>query len=147
MKRYILKRILLVIPVLIGITIITFAIIHLTPGGFTKVTMQMDAKASPDSIQRLKELYGLDQPGYIQYFNWLKRFVRLDFGRSFIDNRPVLEKIGERLPATLLLNVCALITIYVIALVIGVIAALRRNKPFDKVTTAVTFAGYAIPDF
>jgi len=147
MKRYILKRLLLIIPVLFGITIITFAIIHITPGSFTAVNMQMDPHASPDSIARLKALYGLDKPAHIQYWEWLKRFARLDFGRSFIDNRPVIDKIGERLPATILLNVCALMVIYFISLITGIYAALKRNRAFDKITTGITFAGYSIPDF
>ena len=147
MKGYITKRILLIIPVLLGITILTFAIMHLAPGEFTKTTMRMETKASPGAVNKLRELYGLDKPVHIQYLSWLKRVFTLDFGRSFIDGRPVLEKIGERLPATILLNVCAIGVIYTLSLLIGVFAALRRNRGFDKATTVITFAGYSIPDF
>ncbi|MFP4467029.1 MAG: ABC transporter permease [Candidatus Goldiibacteriota bacterium] len=147
MKRYILKRSLLIIPVLFGITVITFLIMHLTPGSYTSVNMQMDIRTSPDSIERLKSLYGLDRPVHIQYMGWLRRVVMLDFGQSFIDNRSVMKKIGERLPATILLNICALAVIYLFSFIIGIYAALKRNGPFDKAATIGTFAGYSIPDF
>ncbi len=147
MKKYILKRLLLIVPVLIGITIITFVIIHLTPGGFTVANMQMNTKVSPDSIARLKILYGLDKPIPIQYIEWFSRFVRFDFGVSFIDNRPVMDKILERLPATLLLNLCALVLIFIPGIVIGITSALRSNGTFDKTITVFTFIGYSVPAF
>jgi peptide/nickel transport system permease protein len=147
MKKYILKRVLLMIPVLFGITVITFAIIHLTPGGFTKANMQMDTRISPDSINKLKALYGLDQPVHVQYVKWLSRFVRLDFGESFIDNRPVLDKVMERLPATLLLNITAMIIIFFFGILIGVTSALKRNSFYDKTMTFLTFIGYSMPAF
>lgn len=147
MKQYILKRLLLIIPVLFGITIITFAIIHLTPGGFTKANMQMDTRVSPDSLNRLKSLYGLDKPLYEQYLQWLSRFVRLDFGESFIDNRKVLDKVLERLPATLLLNITALAIIFFFGIIIGVTSALKRNSLYDKIMTLLTFTGYSMPSF
>ncbi len=147
MKNYIIKRLLLIIPILLGITIITFSIIHLTPGGFTTVNLQMDIRTSPDSIARLKSLYGLDRPLHIQYLNWLKRFVFFDFGNSFLDGRPVLKKVAERLPATLLLNISALILEFFIAIIIGVTSALKRNSFYDKSMTVITFIGYSIPSF
>ncbi len=147
MRGYIAKRFLLVLPVLLGVTILTFSIMHLAPGEYTKTTMRMETKASPDSARKLRQLYGLDRPLHIQYLSWLKRMLTLDFGRSFIDNRPVMDKIGERIPATVLLNVCAIGVIYTLSLLIGVFAALRRNKGFDRATTVITFAGYSVPDF
>lgn len=147
MKKYILKRLFLMIPVLFGITLITFAIIHLTPGGFTKANMQMDTRISPDSINKLKALYGLDQPLHIQYVNWLARFIRLDFGESFIDNRKVLDKVLERLPATLLLNFAAMAIIFFFGIMIGVTSALNRNSFYDKTMIFLTFVGYSMPAF
>jgi peptide/nickel transport system permease protein len=147
MKQYILKRLLLIIPVLFGITIITFAIIHLTPGGFTKVNMQMDTRVSPESLNRLKTLYGLDKPIPVQYIEWLKRFARLDFGESFIDNRKVMDKVLERLPATLLLNITAMALIFFLGIIIGVTSALKRNSIYDKTMTMLTFVGYSMPTF
>ena len=75
MKSYIFKRLLLSIPILLGITIITFGIIHITPGGPTVIQSQMNVKVSPDSIERLKALYDLDKPIHIQYIKWVKRLV------------------------------------------------------------------------
>ncbi len=147
MKKYIFKRLLLIIPVLFGITIITFAIIHLTPGGFTKTNMAMDTRVSPESLNHLKSLYGLDKPIPVQYFEWLKRFMRLDFGESFIDNRPVMNKVLERLPATLLLNLTAMAIIFFLGIVIGVTSALKRNSFYDKSMTVLTFLGYSMPAF
>jgi peptide/nickel transport system permease protein len=147
MKGYILRRLLLMIPVLFGITIITFLIIHLTPGGFVRATMEMNVKVSPDSMEHLKTLYGLDKPLHVQYFNWLSRLVRLDFGDSFMDNRPVLDKVLERLPATLLLNITSLAVIFILGIIIGVTSALKRNSVYDRVVTFVTFTGYSVPAF
>jgi len=111
MTRYLLRRFLLSIPILLGITLITFAIVHLTPGGFSAVQMEMNPKISPDSLARLKELYGLNQPWPQQYAHWVVRLSRLDFGRSFLDQRPVLDKIADRLPATLLLSGLSMLVI------------------------------------
>ena len=147
MKQYILKRLLLIIPVLFGITIITFAIIHLTPGGFVRANMEMNIKVSPDSMERLKVLYGLDKPLYEQYFRWLLRFARFDFGDSFIDNRPVIDKVLERLPATLLLNIVSLGVIFFLGIIIGVTSALKRNSLYDRFMTLFTFIGYSVPTF
>jgi len=147
MKRYILKRLFLLIPILFGITIITFFIIHLTPGGFTTVNMQMDIRTSPDSIARLKSLYGLDKPIHIRYLDWLKRFIFFDFGNSFLDGRQVIKKVLERLPATLLLNISALVLEFLFGIIIGVTCAVKRNSIYDTGMTFFTFLGYSIPAF
>jgi peptide/nickel transport system permease protein len=98
--------------------------------------------------QLLVETYGLDKPLHVQYWNWVKRLVRLDFGRSFSpDARPVLQKIGERLPVTLLLNIVELAIIVALAIPIGVLSATRQYSTFDKITTVFVFVGFATPDF
>lgn len=147
MKKYILKRLLLSIPVLLGITIITFAVIHLTPGGFTAVNMQMDPRVSPDSVERMKQLYGLNDPIHVRYFNWISRLIVLDFGESFIDQRPVISMIAERLPATLLLNITSLFLVFILGTLAGVYCAVHRGKKADKIITAVSFAVYSVPSF
>ncbi len=147
MIRFILRRLLLSLPILLGITIITFGIIHLTPGGFTSVHMDMNPNVSPDSIARLQALYGLDQPVTIQYAKWLGRLGRLDFGRSFLDQRPVMDKILERLPATLLLSGLSLLLIFGLAIPLGVYAAMHHNQRSDRVLTVATFVGYSVPTF
>ena len=147
MTRYLLRRLLLSLPILFGITLITFAIIHLTPGGFSAVQMEMNPKISPDSLARLKELYGLDKPWPQQYAQWVGRLARLDFGRSFLDQRPVMSKIADRLPATLLLSGLSLIVIFLLAVPLGVFSALRPNSRLDHTITVVTFIGYSLPAF
>ena len=147
MGKYVLKRLLLIFPVLIGITHITFAIIHLTPGGYTSVNMQMNIKVSPDSVARLKTLYGLDKPLHTQYLDWVSRVLRFDFGTSFIDQRPVMDKIYERLPATLLLNLISLVLIFIVGIGIGVASAVKNGGTFDKVMSVITFIGYSLPSF
>jgi peptide/nickel transport system permease protein len=147
MKRYLIKRMILMIPVILGITVITFIIIHLTPGGFVKTNMEMNVKVSPGAMEHLKALYGLDKPLYAQYLDWLSRLARLDFGDSFIDNRPVIDKVLERLPATLLLNITSIFVIFILGTIIGVTGALRRNSVYDRIMTFVTFTGYSVPAF
>ena len=147
MKRYLIKRMILMIPGILGITVITFIIIHLTPGGFVKTNMEMNVKVSPGAMEHLKALYGLDKPLYAQYLDWLSRLARLDFGDSFIDNRPVIDKVLERLPATLLLNITSIFVIFILGTIIGVTGALRRNSVYDRIMTFVTFTGYSVPAF
>jgi len=146
---YALRRILFAIPLLLGITFLSFAIIHLAPGEPTDL-MAGDPRleASAQARQLLREMYGLDKPIHVQYWSWLTRLVRLDFGRSFSpDGRPVLVKIAERLPVTLLLNIVELLIIIALAVPIGVLSATRQYSLFDKVTTVFVFIGFATPDF
>ncbi len=146
---YALRRLVLAIPLLLGITFISFAVIHLVPG--EPVDLQagdLNAKSSAQVRQLLREMYGLDQPIAIQYWNWLGRLARLDFGRSFApDGRPVLHKIGERLPVTLMLNIAELSIIVALAIPIGMASATQQYSLFDKVTTVFVFVGFATPDF
>ena len=147
MINYIFKRIIFMIPLLIGITLVTFGVMHLTPGKPTDAMTDMNAKVSVEAKQRLITLYGLDKPWYVQYGNWLKRFAKLDFGQSFKDGRPALEKIGERLPATLLLNILSLLLILCAAIPIGVFSAVKRNSVFDRIMTVLVFIGFSVPTF
>lgn len=148
MLRYIMRRLVMMIPLLIGITLISFLVIHLAPGEPTDMQTQMNPQASPDLQARLQKQYGLDKPLHEQYLLWIGRLVRLDFGDSFSqDNRPVLDKIAERLPVTILLNVLSLLIILVVALPIGIISAVRRNSFFDRSTTVLVFVGFATPSF
>jgi len=144
---YFIRRIFLLLPVLLGITVITFGVMHLAPGKPTDAMTDMNARVSAQSKARLVELYGFNRPWYVQYGGWLKRFVRLDFGNSFRDGRPALSKIAERLPATLVLNFVSLGLILVIAVPIGVYSALHRNRLFDRAMTVVVFIGFSVPTF
>jgi peptide/nickel transport system permease protein len=149
MLLYALRRVLLAIPLLIGITFVSFVVIHLAPG--EPVGMNPDDRATEldrQTWELLRKEYGLDQPVAVQYWRWLVRIVRLDFGRSFTpDSRPVLQKIGERLPVTLLLNIVEMLIIVGLAVPIGVLSATRQYSAFDKITTVFVFVGFATPDF
>lgn len=147
MSTYILRRLLGIIPLLFGITLISFSIIHLAPGKPTTIEQSLNPKVSPEVREKLTKLYGLDKPLYLQYAGWLNKLVRLDFGRSFIDGRPVLEKIFERLPVTLTINILSLILVLLIALPLGIKSAVNPGSLFDKVSTAFVFTAFAMPAF
>ena len=148
MWLYILKRLGLMLPMLLGITLISFTVIHLAPGTPTDMQTTLNPKASLEAQKRLRELYGLDKPLMVQYGDWLTRLVRLDFGRSFSpDRRPVWDKIKERIGITLGLNFMSLIIILGVSIPIGVIAAYRAHSWFDQATTLFVFFGFAMPTF
>lgn len=147
MIRYIAKRLLGVVPVFFGITLISFFVIHLAPGKPTDIQTSLNPKVSYEARLRLEKLYGLDKPLTVQYLNWLRRFLVLDFGRSYIDDRPVAEKIAERIPVTLLINVLSLILILAVGIPLGILSAVKRNSFVDRVTTIFTFIGFSTPEF
>jgi peptide/nickel transport system permease protein len=148
MWLYILKRLGVMIPMLLGITLISFTVIHLAPGSPTDMQTTLNPKASLEAQKRLQELYGLDKPLRVQYWDWLNRIVRLDFGRSFSpDRRPVWDKIKERIGITLGLNLMSLIIILAVSIPLGVLAAYRAHSWFDKGTTLFVFFGFAMPGF
>ena len=135
------------VPVLLGITLISFAVIHLAPGKPTDLMLQLNPKVDFEAREKLDRIYGLDKPLPVQYFNWLKRLARFDFGRSFADARPVSEKILERLPVTVLINVLAIAVIFLFSIPIGIKSAVKRGSSFDRITTVLVFMGFAIPSF
>lgn len=146
MISYIIKRIIYFIPLLIGITLISFFIIHLAPGKPASL-QDFNPKISLEVRDRMMHLYGLDKPLYVQYFEWVKRIVKFDFGRSFVDNRLVKDKILERLPVTLLIEILSLIFILLISIPIGVMSAVWKDSIFDKISTIFVFIGFAVPTF
>ncbi len=148
MLRYTAKRLLFMIPLLIGITIICFTVIHLAPGSPTDMQTNLNPKASLEAKERLRSLYNLDKPLHEQYFLWLKKLAVLDLGNSFSpDRRPVLDKIAERLPITIAINVLSMILIMLVAIPIGVLSAVRQDSFFDKATSVFVFVGFAVPTF
>lgn len=148
MLKYTFKRLLMMFPALLGITIVSFAVMHLAPGKPTDMMTDLNPQVTLEAKQRLIELYGLDRPIHEQYFDWLTRLAKLDFGRSFSpDRRPVLDKIMERLPVTLALNLASLAIILLIALPVGVISAVRAGGLFDRFFTVIFFIGFAAPSF
>ncbi len=136
------------IPLLIGITIVSFLVINLAPGSPISVQTDMNPKMTAEARERLRAFYGLDKPLHIQYYNWIKHLATFDLGRSLsTDNRPVIDKIKERLPITISINALALLLIMLVALPLGVLSAVYHNTLFDRLTTVFVFIGFAIPSF
>lgn len=154
MAIYLLKRILLIVPTFLGITLITFLIIQLAPGSPVSLKLQQFGgegiraeSVSHEVIEQTRRLYGLDQPVGRRYLLWLKRVVTLDFGSSYKDHRPVWDKIREALPVTLFLNILSILLIYVISIPVGVFSALYPGSRLERTTTLVLFFLYSLPSF
>jgi peptide/nickel transport system permease protein len=148
MIPYLVKRILFMIPLLLGITIICFFVMHLAPGSPTDLQTQMNPKASAEMRERLMSLYELDKPIHVQYWSWLRKLGRGDLGTSFSsDHRPVADKILERLPVTIVINLLSLLIIIAVAVPIGVLSAVHQDSLFDKVMSVIVFIGFAVPTF
>ncbi len=150
MLTYIARRLAEMIPLLIGITIICFAVIHLAPGDPAQFLSSMNPKFSESAHEKFVKLYGLDKPLHIRYIDWVKRVAVLDFGESFApDGKSVMEKINERMPVTIYLNIAGMVLIFIIALppLGGVLSAYMQNSIFDKSVTVFVFVGFAVPTF
>jgi peptide/nickel transport system permease protein len=148
MGMYVIKRLILMIPLFIGITLISFSVIHLAPGSPIDMATDLNPKATAEVKARMRAIYGLDQPLHVQYWNWLSRLLVLDFGNSFSqDGRKVADKILERMPITIFINIASLVLIFLIAVPIGVLSATYQNSLFDKATTVFVFVGFAVPHF
>lgn len=138
----------MMIPTFFGITLLTFAIGHLAPGDplLIETDSPLPGSASQETIDRFRQAHGLDLPLYVQYGRWLSKVVRLDFGHSTQDHRPVTEKIAESLPKTLLLSTLALFFAYLVAVPIGVYSAVRKGW-LERAVTVALFALYSMPSF
>ncbi|HQD37021.1 MAG TPA: ABC transporter permease [Thermodesulfovibrio thiophilus] len=147
MLFYLLKRLALMIPILFGITLICFVVINLAPGSPATFQEELSPKASPEAMESLKKLYGLDKPIHERYLNWLRMVVTLDLGKSFVDGRAVKEKIKERLPITIILNLLSLLLILIVAIPIGIYSAFKSGKLFDRLLTVFVFTGFSVPTF
>lgn len=135
------------IPILIGITLICFIVINLAPGSPATFQEELSPKASPEAVEALKKLYGLDKPLHERYLNWLKMVITLDLGKSFVDGRAVKDKIKERLPVTVTLNFLSLLLIFTISIPIGIYSALKPGSFIDRTLTVFVFAGFSVPTF
>jgi len=148
MKTYIIRRVLLMFPTLLGITIVVFAISRIAPGDPVSSAMdwaeQSDVGQTDIRAARMR-LYGLDKPIHIQYANWLWRVVQLDFGDSIKHHRKVWELIKERLPITLTLNLMAFAIIYAVSLPMGVLAAVKHGRLFDRASSVLFLALWSLP--
>ncbi len=148
MGIYITKRILFMIPILIGITLISFFVIHLAPGNPLTEQLGLNPRVSESSRLMLTKLYGLNKPLLTQYFDWLKRITTLNFGISFTANHePVITEIRRTIGITILINSLALIFIFLFSVPLGVLSAVKHDSLFDKITTVLVFIGFAAPSF
>ncbi len=148
MGPYVLRRLLLMIPTFVGITFVTFAVMRLAPGDpLATLAEPGSAGVTEEAREALRRELGLDRPVLEQYVRWIGHVVTLDFGRSSQDGRPVLEKISEALPKTLLLSTLALLLGYLVAIPLGVFSAVRRGSPLERVITVGLFAVYSLPSF
>lgn len=146
LKRFVLKRVLVTIPILIGVTILTFGMVQLIPGDpIDLITAFQDV--SPETEQMLREQYGLDRPVYLQYFEWLYNAAQLDFGTSIVGDRPVTDEIMDRLPYTLLMGSMAFVISMTIAIPAGIIAAYYRKTVVDQVSRVLALVGVSLPNF
>lgn len=165
MTRYLIRRLLQAIPTFIGITMITFIVIKLAPGD-PVMQMTFDPKIKPETREKIRQGLGLDKPIAVQYIIWLfgndwmqlfgeevqdryitKGVLRLDFGKSYLEKRPATEMVLERVPATIQLNIAALLISYLVGVPVGVLAAVRQNGVFDNSARVLAVAFQAVPGF
>jgi ABC-type dipeptide/oligopeptide/nickel transport systems, permease components len=155
MVTYVIRRVIQAIPILIGIAIISFLIVHLAPG--SPIDKFRTPRVSTEQLNNLIRMYGLDKSIPEQFLSWISSFFQvwktdnqghfIAWGFSFTDGRPILEKVVERIPATMLLMGTALATTVVIAIPVGVLAAVKQYSIADKVITVLATVGYALPSY
>jgi peptide/nickel transport system permease protein len=145
MVAYLVRRVLIGIPVLLGVTVINFFIINLAPG--SPADLFLSPTATPDDVARTKAELGLDQPVFTQYLHWLGRLFQGDLGVSFQNREPVTQLIGDRIGPTLLLMGTSLVVAYLVAIPIGIYAARRRNTVADYGVVGASFLGISVPHF
>src|SRR2546422_16195 len=145
MTTYVLRRLVLMLPVAFLVTVGVFMLIHLSPGDPALIVLGEDR--SPQAIAQVHAELGLDKPLYAQYLIWVNRIAHGDWGRSITTDEPVASAITERLPATLELGIAALLWSLLVAIPLGTIAAVRRGSVVDRLATGITVAGVSVPNF
>lgn len=150
MTQYILRRFVLALPVVFGVLLTVFLVLHLAPGD--PVLLLVDpaegsASMTEEDLDRIRHQLGLDRPLYIQFADFVWKAVQLDFGNSIISSRPILPELMRRLPNTIQLGVAALIIAYLIAIPAGIIAAVKPYSIFDSASVAAALAGISMPGF
>ena len=147
MGRYILKRMVLALPVLFGITVVVFLLVRLIPGDVIDAMLGTEAALRPEVREQLRKTLGLDRPLHVQYVTWLADIVRGDLGRSLRTGQPIVENLSGKLPITLELALLSIVMSLIIAIPLGVISALRRNSSSDFVVRLLGTAGLSLPNF
>ncbi len=149
MLKYILKRLLLLVPLVLGIITATFFLMHLAPGDPMDMYLeqQRQRQVDPEVIELLRAKYGLDQPIHVQYVRWLANLAKGDLGESFRSRRPVLNMLVEAIPYTLQLTVLAILLDALIGISLGIVSAVKQYSTLDKTVTVGSLVVYAIPSF
>jgi len=143
--RYVLKRLGLILPVLLGVSVVVFLVVRLTPGDPAKV--MAGEHASPEFIEAIRVKWGLDRPLYAQYFIWLRSVLQGDFGTSIATHTPVLEELLQRFPATLELSLFAMTFAVLVGMTAGIISAVRQHSIFDYLAMTGALIGVSMPIF
>jgi peptide/nickel transport system permease protein len=146
-KKYLFARLVLLIPVLIGVSVVTFSLIRLVPGDPVTVILGPDARVSAEDLPAIRAKYGLDEPPPVQYARWIGKVLSGDLGTSFRSGRSLTQELGLRLPVTIELTVLAAVLGMVPALLVGVLAAVKRNSIADYIATVSTLIGVSVPNF
>ena len=146
--KYILKRLISLIPILIGISFISFALIYFTGGDAVAVRYEaIGGVLSPELINQKREELGLNRPFIIQYLSWLLGVIQGDMGISYVSGKPVFGYIFSKLPNTLLLSISSLLTTLIISLPLGILSAVKKNSVFDNIIKALSFVGNSLTNF
>ena len=145
MTRFLVRRAILTIPVLIGVATLVFSLIHLVPGDPAQVLL--GETAAPEDVAVLRHRLGLDQPLLVQYVSFLSRAAVGDLGTSLRTNQPVVRAIAERMPATFELAIASILVAIVVAIPLGIVAAVRARTPVDYVATTAALVGISMPNF
>lgn len=145
MGKYVLRRLLQMVPILFGATLLIFLVIKLAPGD--PFSAMIDPRMDPRKIEELRRLYCLDCPLPLQYWNWLKQILQGDLGTSIRFKTPVATMIGDRLGPTLALGIASEFLVFVLGIPLGILAAVKKDSWIDYVTTGLAFAGLSIPAF
>jgi len=146
MSKYIIKRILVSIPLLLAMSLLTFMLMQLTPGNFFD-TLKTNPQISEETIAKYEQLYQLDKSLFQQYIHWVKNLFKFEFGYSFFYNVPVSKIIKGRLWNTFVLSFASLILTWCVAIPLGILAAVKRNRFIDRILSFFSFAGLSMPSF
>ncbi|MDD3056532.1 MAG: ABC transporter permease [Aliarcobacter sp.] len=140
------KKLLYLITMLFIISLTSFIAINAAPNSFF-ASGELNPNITPESIEQLKAIYGLDKPLYVQFFSWIYSIIQLDFGISFASGEMVKDEILSRMPITLILNIVSMVLIFIISLYFGIKSALNKNSFFDKFTGQLSLLSFAMPSF
>ncbi len=145
MSGYLIRRVLSVVPVLFGVSVVVFAIIHITPGDPARI--MLGAAGRPEDVATLRHELGLDRPVHIQYVRWVGRAMQGDLGRSIALRRPVLDEVLQRFKNTLLLSSAAAVLSFSLGIALGMLSAVKRGSIFDRLAMLLATFGLSLPSF